>query len=59
MKLKNFKKRIPIHILEKGADYFEMGNIEDVEEVDVGEFSATVLGNAEYSIFLKFDKKKN
>lgn len=57
MTLKNFEKQIPIYILERGADYFEMGNIEDVEEVAFGEYSATVLGSAEYSVFLKFDKK--
>lgn len=57
MTLENFEKKIPEHILDRGADYFEMGNIENVEKVDVGEFSAIVLGSEEYSVFLKFDRQ--
>lgn len=57
MTLKNFEKKIPAHILDRGMDYFEMGNIEDVEALDSGEYSATVLGTDEYSVFLKFDHR--
>lgn len=57
MTLKNFENKIPIHILERGMDYFEMGNIEDVESVDKNEYSATVLGKDEYSVYLKFDNR--
>lgn len=54
MNLENFEKKIPKYLLERGNDYFEMGNIEDVELLGDGAYSATVLGSDVYAVYMRF-----
>ena len=50
MNIKNF---IEDKILQRGADY--VYSIEEVDQVDIGEFSASVEGTSEYNVYVKLD----
>ncbi|MEM9990742.1 MAG: SWIM zinc finger family protein [Bacteroidota bacterium] len=56
MNLKNFEQHIEKKILNRGFDYYEQDNIEEVEQVGDLEFSATVWGTSEYTVFIRLGR---
>ena len=59
MNLKNFEKIVEHQIIGRGYSYYENDSIEDIEQVEKGEFVATVRGSEEYSVTMKMDDKLN
>ncbi|GJM33553.1 MAG: hypothetical protein DHS20C18_25540 [Saprospiraceae bacterium] len=56
MNLKNFETIIEEKIVARGFSYYENEQVEDFEQVEKGEFSATIFGTDQYAIFIKLDK---
>ena len=59
MNLKNFESVVEPQIINRGFHYFEDGAIAEIEQVEKGEFYATVTGSEDYAIFVKIDKELN
>lgn len=59
MNLKNFQQTVEPQIANRGYHYYEDGYIEEIEQVEKGEFVATVQGTEEYSITVKIDEDLN
>lgn len=57
MNLKNFKDNIPPQILERGLDYFENGNVIQIEELSDGVWQAEVEGSENYNVIVKLEGK--
>lgn len=57
MNLKNFEQHIEKKIVDRGFDYYENDSIEEVEQVGQLEFSATIWGTDEYSVFIKLNRQ--
>ncbi len=53
--LENFEFAIEPKILQRGADYFRNGNVQNIQKVGENEFSAWVAGGDDYNVFIKFD----
>ncbi|MFK7796113.1 MAG: SWIM zinc finger domain-containing protein [Aureispira sp.] len=47
------QEAIPDQILERGFDYYENGNVIEVEEVEDGEYTAVVQGMEVYTVYIK------
>jgi len=56
MNLKNFEKTVELQIVNRGFHYFENEAITEIEQVEKGEFCATVTGSEDYAVFVKIDK---
>lgn len=56
MNLKNFEKFIEPKILDRGFSYYENDYVEDVQQVDKYEYSASVLGSDEYEVYIKLSE---
>ena len=54
MNLDNFESFIEERIMTRGFDYYEDGHVTDLEQVAQFEFSATVYGTEEYTVYIKF-----
>jgi uncharacterized Zn finger protein len=52
----DFEADIPDQILERGFDYYQNGQVEEVEKVGENEFSALVMGSEEYEVYVKIEK---
>lgn len=50
MKLDDFENFIEDKILDRGQSYYRNGYIDEVEEVEEGEYNATVSGSSEYTV---------
>ena len=59
MNLKNFERTIEPQIVSRGFRYFEDEAITEIEQVEKGEFCATVEGSEDYAVFVKIDDKLN
>lgn len=59
MHIDNFEQHIDATIVNRGLEYFEDELVEDVEQVDKGEFSAIVCGNDDYEVYVRLDKEGN
>ena len=59
MNLKNFANLVEPKICNRGFHYYEGGAIDEIEQVAKREFSATVDGSEEYTVFIKLDKDLN
>ena len=59
MNLKDFEKTVEPQIVNRGFHYFEDEAISEIEQVEKGEFCATVTGSEEYAVFVKIDKNLN
>lgn len=57
MTINDFEQHIDTTILERGFSYYENDYVEEVEQVDRGEFSAMVQGSDEYDVYIKLDRK--
>ena len=57
MNLNNFEKKVETKIVDRGFSYYENDYVTEVEQVEKGEFCATVMGTEEYSVLIKLDKK--
>ena len=55
--LENFEKNVELKIAERGFRYFKDGYVSRLEKVGENEFSALVLGNDDYNVFVKLDGK--
>ncbi|MBC8110658.1 MAG: SWIM zinc finger family protein [Verrucomicrobia bacterium] len=51
-----FEEDIPEKILERGLDYYENRQVEEVEKMGENEFSALVMGSEEYEVYVKIEK---
>lgn len=56
MNLKDFEKTVEPQIVNRGFRYFENEAIAEIEQVEKGEFCATVTGSEDYAVFVKIDK---
>lgn len=56
--LDNFEEEIPKKIIDRGFDYYADGNIQNIEQLDKGEFAAAVSGSVEYNVFVKINGQK-
>lgn len=56
MNLKNFENQVEPKILDRGCSYYENDQVEDIEQIEEREFSATVLGSDEYTVLIKLSK---
>ncbi len=56
MNLKNFEKEIEPKILDRGFSYYENDFVSDIEQIEKGEFCATVMGTEEYNVLIKLNK---
>ena len=54
----NFESNIEKKILNRGFDYYEQKNVEDVDVLGNGEFSAVVEGTDDYEVFVKIENEK-
>lgn len=54
----NFEGDIPKKLISRGFDYYEQDQVEEVEVLDDGEFSAIVQGTEEYEVYIKLGKNK-
>jgi uncharacterized Zn finger protein len=54
----NFESNIEKKILNRGFDYYEQKNVEDVDVLGNGEFSAIVEGTDDYEVFVKIENEK-
>jgi uncharacterized Zn finger protein len=52
-----FESSIDKKILDRGFDYYEQKNVEEVEVLSNGEFSAIVQGTEEYDVFVKIENE--
>ncbi len=59
MHIDNFEQHINATIIERGFEYFEEHLVKEVEQVDQGEFSAIVMGNDDYDVYVRLDKDAN
>lgn len=59
MHLKTFEQSIEPKILSRGIDYYENKHIEEVEQVEKGEFVATISGYDDYNVTVKIDSNLN
>ncbi len=59
MNLKNFERTVEPQITNRGFHYFEDGAISEIEQVEKGEFCATVSGSEDYAVFVKIDEALN
>jgi uncharacterized Zn finger protein len=55
LNIRNFEKSIDSKIVECGYSYYKNSYLEEVELVDIGEYSALVLGSEEYSVYIRVD----
>ncbi|MGB0948930.1 MAG: SWIM zinc finger family protein [Marinirhabdus sp.] len=53
MALNDFENIIDPKILDRGFDYYENERIEEINQIEKAEFSATVIGPEEYTVYLK------
>jgi uncharacterized Zn finger protein len=51
----NFENSIEKKILNRGFEYYEQENVEEVEALGNGEFSAIVEGSEDYDVFIKIE----
>ena len=58
MTLNDFEKIVEQKILDRGFDYYEQDLIASIEQVEINEFCATVLGSEEYNVFIKLDNQQ-
>lgn len=59
MHIDNFEQHIDATIVDRGLEYFEEELVEEVEQVDKGEFSASVRGNDDYEVYVRLDDEGN
>jgi len=59
MHIDNFEQHIDATIVDRGFEYFEDHLVEEVEQVDQGEFSAIVCGNEDYEVYIRLDQDAN
>ena len=59
MNLKNFEEFIRLKIVDRGLDYYEDGQIVEVEQFEKGVFNAVVWGSERYSVTVKLDVHLN
>lgn len=57
MELASFEEYIGGPILQRGKAYFEDRHVESLEEVEKGEWIATVTGSEEYSVEVEINKR--
>ena len=57
MNLKNFENQVEAKILDRGFSYYENDQVEDIDQIEEKEFSATVLGSDEYTVFIKLSEE--
>ena len=53
-----FEINIDRKILDRGFDYYEIDNVEQVENLGRGEFQAVVQGSEQYEVFIKIENGK-
>ncbi|MFQ5585072.1 MAG: SWIM zinc finger domain-containing protein [Calditrichia bacterium] len=53
MTLQNFEKYIDTTILGRGCDYFENGNVDELEKIEAGYWIAQVYGTEIYTVSVK------
>ena len=53
-----FESSIEKKILDRGFDYYEQKNVEDVDVLGNGEFSVIVEGTDDYEVFVKIENEK-
>ena len=53
-----FEIDIDRKILDRGFDYYENDNVDEVENLGNGEFQAVVQGSEEYEVFIKIENGK-
>ena len=56
MNLRNFEITVEPKIGDRGFSYYENDAVTEVEQVEKGEFTATVEGSEEYTVFIKLDE---
>lgn len=56
MNINNFETTIKPDMANKGFLYFENNAIAEVEQVEKGEFCATISGTDDYAVFVKLGK---
>ena len=59
MHIDRFEELVAPRIMDRGTKYFQNGHIQEVEQVDQGEFCALVAGTESYNIYLRFDREYN
>jgi len=59
MNLKDFEKAVEPQIVNRGFHYFEDEAVSEIEQVEKGEFCATVTGSEDYAVFVKIDGNLN
>lgn len=57
--INNFEDHVESKILDRGFDYYENDQVEEVDQVDQGEFSALVCGNDDYEVYVRLDSLYN
>ncbi|MEM9846327.1 MAG: SWIM zinc finger family protein [Bacteroidota bacterium] len=60
MTIHNFESYVEPKILERGSSYYYGGAVEVLEQLEAGEFSASVEGQQDdYEVFVKLDSAQN
>ncbi len=55
MHVNQFEELVDPYVLERGAYYFEQGNVIGVLQLELREFSGQVTGMEDYTVLLRFD----
>ena len=58
MNLRNFEITVETKICDRGFRYYENKAVTEIEQVEKGEFTATVEGSEEYTVFIKLDEQQ-
>ncbi|MEM9884740.1 MAG: SWIM zinc finger family protein [Bacteroidota bacterium] len=60
MTIHNFEQFVEPKILERGSSYYHNNMVQEVEQLEKGEFSAEVMGSGDdYEVFVKLDEAQN
>lgn len=55
MNIHNFEQLVETKIVDRGFEYYENDLVEDIEQLDQGEFSAMVCGSDDYDVYIQLD----
>lgn len=57
MTIHDFDRYIDKMILQRGQQYYGNGYVENLEQMEVGEFHALVVGSEDYDVYVKLNAK--
>ena len=56
MNLKDFERVVDVKIHGRGITYYENDQVIDVDQIEQGEYCATVIGSENYAVSIKINK---